>query len=351
MNSTENQSNPQLACFKLDDYKFFHTGEFSNHVVPENHIEMDIQNYCHIRFHMFVKIQGQELYLLQRTPSENDLDLSSSFTCLIEFTKSFSYEYMESYVKKKFANTYGGPIENVRFYKMELRKRQKKPNELVYSLLGTVRPPVNEISQNFFSLATKKEIITQSNQIYSQWRKIFGSSIKFPPIHEELPQNSIIGLIIGRFQPVHLGHVYLFQKALETVDFLKIGVGSSQRKNEPNNPFSFKNRKRFIEHACKEVNIPPSSYEIYPIPDQYDFEKWKASIFEIVQDFDVIISNNLWIGRLIEQQGKILIFGLKHNFTTYNGSNIRELLRKNNPEWKNLVPKSIIPYIEVWMQK
>jgi hypothetical protein len=50
----------------------------------------------------------------------------------------------------------------------------------------------------------------------------------------------------------------------------------------------------------------------------------------------------------MQKRGKSLIYGLKYNFHKYNGSNIRNLMHSNNPEWKKLVPSSIIPYLEKW---
>jgi nicotinamide-nucleotide adenylyltransferase len=164
----------------------------------------------------------------------------------------------------------------------------------------------------------------------------------------EILQESCSGLIIGRFQPLHKGHVYLFKKALELVDCLKIGVGSSQMYNQPKNPFTFEERKKFIEDAFLDEKIPSSRFEVYPIPDLFNFEKWMNSILEIVKDFEVVFTNNLWIGRLFQNRGKILKYGLKYEFIKYNGTRIRNLIRSGKSEWKSLVPVSIIPFLESW---
>jgi len=47
------------------------------------------------------------------------------------------------------------------------------------------------------------------------------------------------GLIIGRFQPFHNGHLYAIKNALKKVDELVIAIGSSQYVNTEDNPFSF----------------------------------------------------------------------------------------------------------------
>ena len=51
------------------------------------------------------------------------------------------------------------------------------------------------------------------------------------------------GLLIGRFQPFHLGHLDALRFALSKVDKLWIGLGSSNKPLQKNNPFSAEERK------------------------------------------------------------------------------------------------------------
>ena len=50
------------------------------------------------------------------------------------------------------------------------------------------------------------------------------------------------GLLIGRFQPFHLGHLSALRFALPKVDKLWLGLGSSNKPIEKNNPFSIEER-------------------------------------------------------------------------------------------------------------
>ena len=54
------------------------------------------------------------------------------------------------------------------------------------------------------------------------------------------------GLLIGRFQPFHLGHIEALRFALSQVDNLWIGIGSSNKPTEKNNPFTADERKEMI---------------------------------------------------------------------------------------------------------
>jgi nicotinamide-nucleotide adenylyltransferase len=213
---------------------------------------------------------------------------------------------MESYVLSHFADNPQITFNSLRFEKMELENRGQF-HELVYYL----------------------------NMVpFREQKKSYSS-----------------GLVIGRFQPLHKGHMYLFKKALEIAECLEIGIGSSQMSNQPKNPFTYEEREKLIKDAMFEENFTNSQYHIYPIPDLFNFKKWIESIFTIIGDFEVLFTNNLWIGRLIQQRGKILNYGLKHDFENYNGTYIRKLLQLRDDKWKSLVPSSSISFLEKWLRQ
>ena len=55
---------------------------------------------------------------------------------------------------------------------------------------------------------------------------------------------SMDGLLIGRFQPFHLGHLDALRFALTKVENLWLGLGSSNKPLEKNNPFSVKKENK-----------------------------------------------------------------------------------------------------------
>ena len=61
------------------------------------------------------------------------------------------------------------------------------------------------------------------------------------------------GVIVGRFQPIHNGHVKFINEVLEKVEKLTIFVGSANISGSLKNPFTFNRRKEFI-NACRVVN-------------------------------------------------------------------------------------------------
>ena len=54
-------------------------------------------------------------------------------------------------------------------------------------------------------------------------------------------------VFIGRFEPFHIGHQEVVQRALEIAERVIILVGSSNQPRTIKNPWTFGNRKEMIE--------------------------------------------------------------------------------------------------------
>ena len=62
------------------------------------------------------------------------------------------------------------------------------------------------------------------------------------------------GLIVGRFEPLHIGHQHLINTALSNCDRVLIFITTNTKKDK-NNPFSFSYRKYLINKVFKnEIN-------------------------------------------------------------------------------------------------
>ena len=143
------------------------------------------------------------------------------------------------------------------------------------------------------------------------------------------------GLLIGRFQPFHLGHLDAFRFALSKVDKLWIGIGSSNKPNEKNNPFSADERKEMILSSID--NSTANRIQIFFIPDLENHEKWIENIDLIVPDFDVIFSNDELTQSLYSKQGKKVIQVPFKDREILSGTNIRNKILSDQ-DWQTLVP-------------
>jgi len=143
------------------------------------------------------------------------------------------------------------------------------------------------------------------------------------------------GLLIGRFQPFHLGHLEALQFALSKVDKLWLGLGSSNKSIEHNNPFSAEERKKMILSSIDDSI--KNKITIYFIPDVDNHVKWIEKIDTIVPKFDIVFSNDPLTDHLYSKRTVrvIPIPFLKRD--QLSGTRIRDLI-KSDQKWDDLVP-------------
>lgn len=70
-----------------------------------------------------------------------------------------------------------------------------------------------------------------------------------------------LGLMVGRFQMLHAGHIDMIEQALRVCDKVGIFVGSSQESGTAKNPFSYELRKEMLERIFGDDII------VRPLPD------------------------------------------------------------------------------------
>ena len=63
------------------------------------------------------------------------------------------------------------------------------------------------------------------------------------------------GVYVGRFQPLHNGHLTDIKAASKEVDELAIGIGSSQEDHTAQNPFTTTERMEMISLTLKKEGI------------------------------------------------------------------------------------------------
>ena len=144
------------------------------------------------------------------------------------------------------------------------------------------------------------------------------------------------GLLIGRFQPFHLGHLAALRFALPKVDKLWLGLGSSNKPIEKNNPFSIKERKKMILSSIDDSI--QNKISIFPIPDLDNHVRWIQNIDTIVPDYEIIFSNDPMTEHLYSKRNiqVIAIPFLKRD--QLSGTRLRDLI-KSDQKWDDLVPE------------
>ena len=144
------------------------------------------------------------------------------------------------------------------------------------------------------------------------------------------------GLLIGRFQPFHLGHLDAVLFGLARTENLFICIGSSNKSNERKNPFSAEERREMIISS-----IEPSMADrlkIFDIPDVGDHEKWTFEIDKIVPKYDIIFTNDEFTKTLFEKREMNVVPVVLKDRGKFSGTNIRKLIA-DDKNWQDLVPR------------
>ncbi|MEF8849130.1 MAG: nicotinamide-nucleotide adenylyltransferase [Candidatus Thermoplasmatota archaeon] len=150
-------------------------------------------------------------------------------------------------------------------------------------------------------------------------------------------------LFIGRFQPLHKGHLKILEKISKKYEKIIIVIGSAQYNHTKKNPFTAEERKKMIKQTLKEKNI--TNYEIYLIPDIHNPPKWVEHVNSIVPGYDIVVSNSEFNKDLFKKAGYKVMGTSLFNRDKYKGKEIRKRI-KENKKWRHLVPKSTVKIIE-----
>ena len=144
------------------------------------------------------------------------------------------------------------------------------------------------------------------------------------------------GLLIGRFQPFHLGHVHAVRFALSKVDNLWIGIGSSNRSHEKYNPFSASERKEMILSSLDDTLL--EKIKIFEIPDFDDHKRWAENIKTLVPKFSVVFTNDETTAHIYSRQGIDVLPIPFEDRDFLSGTRIRQKIIQDE-NWQDYLPE------------
>jgi nicotinamide-nucleotide adenylyltransferase len=155
------------------------------------------------------------------------------------------------------------------------------------------------------------------------------------------------GLMLGRFQPFHKGHLALTKQILSECDELVIIIGSAQFNFVEKDPFSAGERVLMIHEALKEAGIDLSRCYIIPVANDENNARWLAYLRSMIPPFDVLYSGNDFVRYLARSQdsGIVIEDPVFAEINEYNGTNIRHLMQDGKP-WQHLVPPAVAKVIQ-----
>lgn len=157
------------------------------------------------------------------------------------------------------------------------------------------------------------------------------------------------GLLIGRFQPFHLGHLAALKFALNTAEHLWVGIGSSNKPIEQTNPFTVSERREMILSSINNDDHMSTRVSIYAIPDVNNHIKWLELIDKIVPPFNLVFTNDDLTEHLYSKRTDVKIIRIPFlNRDQLSGTQIRDMIKRQDTQndsdqnWQNLVPSGTL---------
>lgn len=153
------------------------------------------------------------------------------------------------------------------------------------------------------------------------------------------------GLLIGRFQPFHLGHIQCVEYILKKLPEIIIAIGSAQFSHTLHNPFTAGERVTMIRLALDEAKIDASKYFLIPIRDLKIHDLWVPHLVSQTPRFEVVFSNEPITSRLFKEAGFRVEPIPLIDRENYSATEIRERVVQAS-SWEKLVPNSVAEYIK-----
>lgn len=154
-------------------------------------------------------------------------------------------------------------------------------------------------------------------------------------------------LIIGRFQPFHIGHLSLMRYALSVSDELIIIIGSANKSHTIINPFTIEERNEMMNLIIKEEFFEKPVY-INNISDFSKDEEWFSQLKNLVPEFDVFVSGNnpgyKTMQKIFEHQN--ISVSILKNSINIDASWIREELKNGKKNITQFLHISTVRYLE-----
>ena len=168
------------------------------------------------------------------------------------------------------------------------------------------------------------EVTLADLEKYSKQTDAFAEDLLTTELKRTFPHKYKKALVIGRFQPLHRGHIFLIQCALVIAKSVVICIGSAN-KNDSDNPFSLQMRKKLLSSVLYHEKI--TIQKIITSQDNPNDQIWFEEIKAQTLDVDVVIGNNDWVNSIFKKAGYPIVEIPLLKREIYEGKTIRNSLR------------------------
>jgi cytidyltransferase-like protein len=171
------------------------------------------------------------------------------------------------------------------------------------------------------------------------------------------------GVVLGRFQPLHIGHVEYLEAARACCKTLTIGITSPdaasliseakdpRRSTKENNPFSYFLRSAMISKSLLDSGWAPGAFNIVPA---FISEPARLLSYLPMPNFTTVFVTvyDDWGDEKAERLRRIgfdvaVLWRRSMNDRLTSGSEVRRLMREGGT-WRHLVPSGVAYYLDLF---
>lgn len=148
------------------------------------------------------------------------------------------------------------------------------------------------------------------------------------------------GLMMGRFQPFHLGHLDLAKQILDECDEIIIAITSSQFNYLEKDPFTAGERIQMIHDSLRESSLDLNRCYVLSIENQFNISTWASYLKSALPHFDRVYSGNDYVSMLLSDSGIDVVKPKFFERDQHNATKIRSMIISND-NWRVLVPNAV----------
>ena len=153
------------------------------------------------------------------------------------------------------------------------------------------------------------------------------------------------GLMMGRFQPFHLGHLDLVRQILKDCDEIIIVITSSQFNYLDKDPFTAGERIEMIHNSLKESDVDLTRCIILAIENQFNIATWSSYLKSMLPQFDKVYSGNEYVKMLLADSKIEVVKPVFLDREQYNATKIRSMIVSDG-DWEKFVPSAVSEFIK-----
>tara|TARA_B100001123_G_scaffold379647_1_gene448729 strand:+ start:257 stop:844 length:588 start_codon:yes stop_codon:yes gene_type:complete len=177
-----------------------------------------------------------------------------------------------------------------------------------------------------------------------------------------VPLITDIGCVTGRFQPVHNGHIELFQTVLDVHSRLIVAITNpdpqtrwrhpnhASRHLEEANPFTFYERTTMVHAACQFVGISREQYDVVPFPLHEPERVTHYVPTNIIQYVRIFSSWEAGKAKMLQDYGYPVQSIDGNPATKIAASAVREGFGTGS-DWRHLVPAPVADLVDYYRKR